>query len=76
VRGRWRRLVESRRERRVGDLRERLADDIDRTRAYMFATIIDARRVGAPVPPEIVTSVTAWANWVWHLRHWAVESEQ
>jgi hypothetical protein len=72
---RLRRLVESRRQQRVGDLRQRVATDADRARLAVTAVIVDARRIGAPVPVEVTASVVILAGWVDGLRAWALESE-
>jgi hypothetical protein len=72
---RFRRLVESRRQQRVGDLRQRVATDADRARLAVTAVIVDARRIGAPVPVEVTASVVILAGWVDGLRAWALESE-
>jgi hypothetical protein len=72
---RFRRLIESRRQQRTHDLRMRVAEDVERTRMLMTATIIDARRVGATVPAEVAGSVVIWAAWAIAIERWAQESE-
>lgn len=73
---RLRRLIESRRQRRVHDLRQRVAEDANRARLYLTAVIVDARRIGAPVPAEVMAAVVVLAGWVHRLQAWAAESEQ
>jgi hypothetical protein len=73
--GRFRRLVESRHRQRIGDMRQRIVVDADRARLAVTAAIIDARRVGAPVPVEVTAAVVILAGWVDGLRAWAEESE-
>lgn len=73
--GRWRHLIESRRRQRSGDLRQRVAEDAERARLAVVAAIVDARRVGAPIPVEVTAAVVVLAGWVDGLRAWAEESE-
>jgi hypothetical protein len=73
--GRWRDLIQSRRQQRIGDMRERVVVDADRARLALVAAIVDARRVGAPVPVEIGRMMVDLAVWVELLRTWARESE-
>jgi hypothetical protein len=61
------------RQRREHDLRQRLAQDADRTRLLMSAIIVDAHRVGAPVPIEIDATVVVFAAWARWLAGWAEE---
>ena len=70
-----RRWIESRRQQRIGDLRQRIVADADRARLAVTAAIIDARRVGAPVPVQVTASVVILAGWVDGLRAWATEAE-
>jgi len=65
----------SRRQQRTGDLRQRIVVDADRARLHVTAVIVDARRVGAPVPVEVTAAVVVLAGWVEGLRAWAQESE-
>jgi len=64
----------SRRQQRTGDLRQRIVVDADRARLHVTAVIVDARRVGAPVPVEVTAAVVVLAGWVEGLRAWAQES--
>ena len=73
--GRIRELFRGRHEQRVGDLRQRVATDAERARLAVTAVIVDARRIGAPVPVEVTASVVILAGWVDGLRAWAEESE-
>jgi hypothetical protein len=65
-----------RRQERIGDLRERVVTDADRARLALVAAIVDARRVGAPVPVEVGRTMVALAAWVDLLRAWARETDQ
>ena len=56
-------------------MRERVVVDADRARLALVAAIVDARRVGAPVPVEIGRMMVDLAVWVELLRTWARESE-
>jgi hypothetical protein len=75
VTARWRRLVESRRQQRTGDLRLRAAQDAERARLQLVAVIVDARRIGAPIPREVGQAMVTLAGWTRRLQAWARESE-
>ena len=72
---RFRRLVQARRQQRIGDLRVRVATDAERARLQLVAVIIDARWVGAPIPAEIGEAMLTLAGWTHGLQGWAVQSE-
>jgi hypothetical protein len=59
----------------TGDLRQRVAEDAERARMHVTAVIVDARRVGAPIPAEVMAAVVVLAGWVHLLEEWAAESE-
>ena len=63
------------RQQREHDRRRRLARDAERARLWLVALISEARRVGAPVPPEIPITVQAWSLWILRLRDWAEGSD-
>jgi hypothetical protein len=70
---RFRRLIESRRQQRTHDLRQRVATDAERGRLALVAVIVDARRVGAPVPAEVGAAMAVLAGWTHWLQGWAKE---
>jgi hypothetical protein len=73
--GRFRDLLAARRQQRTHDLRQRVAEDAERARLHVTAVIVDARRVGAPVPEDVMAAVVVLAGWTHWLRSWARESE-
>jgi hypothetical protein len=73
---RFRRLVESRRQQRTHDLRMRVAEDAERARLHLVAAVVDARRVGAPIPEEVGAAMVVLAGWTHWLNGWARKSEQ
>jgi hypothetical protein len=64
------------RQKRIGDRRIRLAADANRARLHLVAVIVDARRVGAPVPIEVGRCMVYLTLWNQQLQSWARESEQ
>jgi hypothetical protein len=71
VTARWRRL----RQQRTADLRQRAVQDAERARLHLVAAVVDLRRVGAPIPDEVMSAMVDLAEWVHGLRAWAGESE-
>jgi hypothetical protein len=57
------------------DLRQRVAQDALRARLQLVAVIVDARRVGAPIPEEVMAAMVVLAGWTHGLQAWARESE-
>jgi hypothetical protein len=72
---RFRRRVQARRQQRIGNLRQRVTLDAERARLHLVAAIIDARRVGAPIPAEVGEAMVTLAGWTHRLNGWAAESE-
>jgi hypothetical protein len=63
------------RQQRTTDLCQRVAEDAERARLALVAAVVDARRVGAPVPEEVMAAMVVLAGWTHWLRGWAVTSE-
>jgi hypothetical protein len=57
------------------DLRQRVAEDAERARLHLVAAVVDARRVGAPIPEEVMAAMVVLAGWTHWLRGWAATSE-
>jgi hypothetical protein len=70
-----RRWFEGRRQAQVHDLRERAVQDLERARLHLVAAIVDLRRVGAPVPEEVMAAMVVLAGYGHGLQGWARESE-
>jgi hypothetical protein len=63
------------RQQRTHDLRLRVAEDAERARLHLVAAVVDARRVGAPVPEEVMAAMVVLAAWTHWLQSWARVSE-
>jgi hypothetical protein len=70
-----RRRIRRWRAARQTDLRQRLAEDVNRARLGMVAVIVDARRIGAPVPVEVGRTMVTLTLWNQQIQAWARESE-
>jgi hypothetical protein len=74
---RWvRDVLTGKRQQHETNLRQRAVTDVDRARLHMVAAIVDARRVGAPVPVKVGRTMVTLTLWVQQLQAWARESEQ
>ena len=71
-----RRLIGRLRQQREHDLRKRVAQGAVNARMLLSAVLVDAHRVGAPVPIEIDAAVVVWAGWARWLGGWAEVSEE
>jgi hypothetical protein len=69
--GRIKNLIQSRRQQRTTDLRQRVAEDAERARLALVAAVVDARRAKAPVPEEVMAAMVVLAGWVRWLQGWA-----
>jgi hypothetical protein len=71
----WRDLLKARRQQHTHDLRVRAVEDLERARLHLVAALVDLRRVGAPVPEEVMASAVVLASYEFWLREWAKGSE-
>lgn len=61
------------RQQRTVNLRVRAVDDLERARLHLVAALVDLRRVGAPVPSEVMASMVTLAGYAHGLRSWSVD---
>jgi hypothetical protein len=59
------------RQQRTVNLKQRVAEDAERARLAMVAAVVDARRAGAQIPPEVGAAMVILAGWTHWLDGWA-----